>query len=73
MPDEDYLKKHTVGELSLLSKPVQVVDYDPCRPRRFESEAALIRSALGEQALRIEPGAHGIPVKRFGIKAPGPV
>jgi GrpB-like predicted nucleotidyltransferase (UPF0157 family) len=51
---EEYLREHTVGELKPLRAPIRVVDYDPEWPRRFEAEAAKIRDALGEGALRIE-------------------
>jgi GrpB-like predicted nucleotidyltransferase (UPF0157 family) len=54
MPDEDYLKKHTVGEIKPRAMPVEVVDYNPEWPHRFGTQAALIRNALGEKALHIE-------------------
>ncbi len=41
---------------------VQVVDYDPEWPRRFEQEAWLIREALGARALRVEhAGSTSVP------------
>jgi GrpB-like predicted nucleotidyltransferase (UPF0157 family) len=64
---EDYLRAHTVGELRPLSAPVLVVAYDPAWPDRFQHECQKIRTALGEQALRIEhvgsTSVPGLPAK----------
>ena len=51
---ENYLREHTVGELTPLSSPIRLVDYDSSWPCRFQVEARRIRTALGESALRIE-------------------
>ena len=51
---EDYLREHTVGELTPRSAPIQIVDYDSTWPNRFQVEAEKIRTALGERALSIE-------------------
>jgi GrpB-like predicted nucleotidyltransferase (UPF0157 family) len=59
---QEYLQSHTVGELKPLSGAIQISDYDPDWPLRFESEAARIRSALGDRALRIEHvGSTSVP------------
>lgn len=59
---EDYLREHTIGELTPVSGPIRVVDYDPVWPLRFEREAEKIRSALGPLALRIEHvGSTAVP------------
>jgi GrpB-like predicted nucleotidyltransferase (UPF0157 family) len=59
---EDYLRTHTIGELSPLTSRIRVVDYDPDWPHRFECEAVRIRAALGERALRIEhTGSTSVP------------
>lgn len=59
---EEYLREHTVGELTPLPGPVRVVAYDPDWPRRFETEAGKIRDALGERACRIEHvGSTSVP------------
>ena len=51
-----------VGELKPLAGPVRLVDYDPEWPRLFRREAARIRAALGERALRIEhAGSTSVP------------
>ena len=60
--DEDELRAVTVGELRPLAGPIEVVDYDPNWPRRFEHEAQRIRAALGADALRIEhAGSTSVP------------
>jgi GrpB-like predicted nucleotidyltransferase (UPF0157 family) len=50
-----------------LSTPILLVPYDPAWPDRFQHEARRIRSALGEQALRIEhvgsTSVPGLPAK----------
>jgi len=62
MPSDEYLRAHTIGELTPRSAPIEIVDYDPEWPRRFEREAAGIRSALGGRALRIEhAGSTAVP------------
>ena len=59
---EEYLRSHTVGELAPLSAPLEVVDYDPAWPSRFEQETSGIRRALGERALRLEHvGSTSVP------------
>lgn len=59
---EEYLREHTVGELTPVSGPIRVVDYDPAWPLRFEREVEKIRSALGPGALRIEHvGSAAVP------------
>jgi GrpB-like predicted nucleotidyltransferase (UPF0157 family) len=59
---EEYLRTHTVGELTPLSCPIRIVDYDAEWPHRFEREAGRIRSALGNRALRIEhTGSTSVP------------
>jgi|SRR5581483_1529591 len=59
---EDYLREHTIGELTPVSGPIRVVDYDPVWPLRFEREAEKIRSALGSVALQIEHvGSTAVP------------
>jgi GrpB-like predicted nucleotidyltransferase (UPF0157 family) len=59
---EDYLRAHTIGELTPLTAPIRLVDYDLEWPRRFEDEANRIRTVLGERALRIEHmGSTSVP------------
>jgi GrpB-like predicted nucleotidyltransferase (UPF0157 family) len=59
---EDSLRAHTIGELTPLTAPIRLVDYDVEWPRRFEDEANRIRTVLGERALRIEHvGSTSVP------------
>jgi GrpB-like predicted nucleotidyltransferase (UPF0157 family) len=59
---EEYLKKVTVGELKPHNAPITLVEYDPRWPEQFEREAQRIRSALGDQALRVEHvGSTSVP------------
>jgi GrpB-like predicted nucleotidyltransferase (UPF0157 family) len=60
--DDDYLRAHTVGELTPLSSPIRIADYDPEWPELFASEASKIRTALGDGALGIEHvGSTSVP------------
>ncbi|MDP9471765.1 MAG: GrpB family protein [Chloroflexota bacterium] len=59
---EEQLRAVTIGELTPLSGPIQLIDYDPEWPRLFEREAASIRAALGNRALLIEHvGSTSVP------------
>jgi GrpB-like predicted nucleotidyltransferase (UPF0157 family) len=56
------LQAVTVGEVTRLDSPIQIVDYDPAWPRLFEREVAKIRAALSERALLIEHvGSTSVP------------
>lgn len=60
--NEDYLRKHTVGELRPLVGPIRLVEYDSEWPHEYEQEAKRIRTALGQDALRIEHvGSTAVP------------
>lgn len=59
---EDYLRKCTVGELAPSDSPIVLLEYDSQWPERFRRESENIRTALGEQALRIEHvGSTSVP------------
>ena len=64
---DEYLREHTIGELTPWSSSVQIVDYDPEWPLRFQAEAKRIRSVLGEGVLRLEhvgsTAVPGLPAK----------
>src|SRR5579871_2523815 len=64
---EDELRDRTVGELQPLSSPIWIAEYDPGWPRRFETAAQVIRSALGDRVLRLEhvgsTSVPGLPAK----------
>lgn len=52
----------TIGEVTRLTGPIQIVDYDAEWPRLFEHEAAKIRGALGARALLLEHvGSTSVP------------
>jgi GrpB-like predicted nucleotidyltransferase (UPF0157 family) len=59
---EEYLRAHTVGEFQPLSGQIEIADYDPSWPGRFEAEAARIRAALGDRVLLLEHvGSTSVP------------
>jgi GrpB-like predicted nucleotidyltransferase (UPF0157 family) len=59
---DEYLRTHTVGELTLLSGPIVLIDYDPRWPETFRNEAEKIGSALGRRALKLEHvGSTSVP------------
>ena len=59
---EEYLQKHTVGELRPLSGPILLVDSDSTWPHQYKEEAQRILTALGDRALRIEHvGSTSVP------------
>jgi GrpB-like predicted nucleotidyltransferase (UPF0157 family) len=59
---EEQLHKITIGELKPLKSPISLVEYDSGWPNLFEREAARIRSALRDKALRIEHvGSTSVP------------
>ena len=59
---EDEIRAATVGEPQLHAAPIELAEYDPAWPERFEQEAAKIRGALGERALRVEhTGSTAVP------------
>ena len=59
---EEELRAATIGELAPLTKPIELVDYDPAWPGLFEREAERIRAALGERAVVLEhTGSTSVP------------
>ena len=59
---EEYLQKHTVGELRPLSGPILLVDSDSTWPHQYKEEAQRILTALGDRVLRIEHvGSTSVP------------
>ncbi|MGI8968196.1 MAG: GrpB family protein [Chloroflexota bacterium] len=59
---EEELRAATVGELILLSGPIEIVDYDLEWPRLFEREAGRVRAALGDRVLLLEHvGSTSVP------------
>lgn len=59
---EEYLRRHTIGELRSLAGPIRLVEYDSEWPRKYEQEAERISTALGRRALQIEHvGSTAVP------------
>jgi hypothetical protein len=59
---EEELGAVTVGPLDRLDGPVTLVEPNPRWPELFECEAARIRGALGDRALRImHVGSTSVP------------
>lgn len=57
-----YLERVMVGELKPLDAPITLAAYDPAWPTHFAREAARIREALGDRAVRIEHvGSTSVP------------
>lgn len=62
LANEEYLRASTLGELTALTAPILLVEYDPQWPSRFEQEAKRISTVLGQHALRVEHvGSTSIP------------
>lgn len=56
------LARMTVGRPAPLSGPIDLRDYDPAWPGRYESEAARIAAALGDRVRRVEHvGSTSVP------------
>jgi len=52
-----------IGPPEILDAPILLADYDPGWPALFEREAARIRRALGDRALRVEHvGSTSVPL-----------
>jgi GrpB-like predicted nucleotidyltransferase (UPF0157 family) len=59
---EEHIRGATVGELTPLSGPIQIVDSDPAWPGLFAREASRIRAALGDRVLLLEHvGSTSVP------------
>jgi GrpB-like predicted nucleotidyltransferase (UPF0157 family)/uncharacterized protein (DUF952 family) len=76
---EEGLGAVTVGPLDRLDGPVTLVEPNPRWPELFEREAARIRGALGDRALRIEhvgstsvPGLIAKPIVDIVLVVPDP-
>jgi GrpB-like predicted nucleotidyltransferase (UPF0157 family) len=59
---EALLQKVTIGELAVLAGPVELAEYDPDWPRRFDRLAIDIRRALGARVRLLEhAGSTSVP------------
>jgi GrpB-like predicted nucleotidyltransferase (UPF0157 family) len=63
----DELEKRKIGGPEPLTGPIEIYDYDPTWPQRYQREAARIRSVLGDRVVRIEhvgsTSVPGLPAK----------
>jgi GrpB-like predicted nucleotidyltransferase (UPF0157 family) len=61
------LAEVTIGEVQPLTAPIEIHEYDPSWPLRYEQEQARVRSSLGERVVRIEhvgsTSVAGLPAK----------
>lgn len=59
---EAQIQASHVGPLKLMTKPIEIAEYDPEWPRLFQREAARVRLALGERGLLLEHvGSTSVP------------
>ena len=59
---EAELRAVTIGEPTVLTGPIELVDYDPAWPALFQREAARIRSILGDGVRLLEHvGSTSVP------------
>ena len=59
---EAALRAVTIGELQVVNGPVELAEYDPGWPSRYEREAARIRSVLGPRVRLLEHvGSTSVP------------
>jgi GrpB-like predicted nucleotidyltransferase (UPF0157 family) len=59
---DEELAKVTIGGPRPLREPIEILDYDPDWPLRYEREEARIRSSLGDRVVRIEHvGSTAVP------------
>jgi GrpB-like predicted nucleotidyltransferase (UPF0157 family) len=59
---EEQIRAATVGELTPLSGPIQIVDYAPQWPRLFAREAGRVQAALGDRVPLLEhTGSTAVP------------
>lgn len=59
---EEEMRAATIGPLQPLAGKIVIVDYDPCWPEQYATEARKIRGALGARALLLEHvGSTSVP------------
>lgn len=59
---EQQIRDATVGEPTRLAGQIEIVDYDPRWPERYEREARRVRAALGDRVLMLEHvGSTSVP------------
>jgi GrpB-like predicted nucleotidyltransferase (UPF0157 family) len=59
---EEALAQSVIGELTPLTAPIEIHDYDSTWPEQYEHEASRIRAALGTRVVRLEhAGSTSVP------------
>jgi GrpB-like predicted nucleotidyltransferase (UPF0157 family) len=73
------LARVTLGDPQPLSKPIEIVEYDPDWPVLYDREEARIRSVLGDRVVRIGhagstsvPGLPAKPIVDIVLEVPDP-
>ena len=74
---DEYLDQITGGNVQLLTRPIEIREYDPEWPRLYAREEERIRSALGNRVVRIEhagstsvPGLPAKPIVDIVLEVP---
>ena len=74
---DEYLDQITGGNVQLLTRSVEIHEYDPEWPHLYELEEARIRSVLGDRVVRIEhagstsvPGLPAKPIVDIVLEVP---
>jgi GrpB-like predicted nucleotidyltransferase (UPF0157 family) len=59
---DEYLDQITRGNVQLLTRPIEIDEYDPEWPRLYAREEERIRSVLGDRVVRVEhAGSTSVP------------
>jgi GrpB-like predicted nucleotidyltransferase (UPF0157 family) len=74
---DEYLDQITGGNVQLLTRPIEIDEYDQEWPRLYEREEERIRSVLGDRVVRIEhagstsvPGLPAKPIVDIVLEVP---
>jgi GrpB-like predicted nucleotidyltransferase (UPF0157 family) len=74
---DEYLDQITGGDVQLLTRPIEINEYDPEWPRLYAREVERIRRVLGERVVRIEhagstsvPGLPAKPIVDIVLEVP---
>jgi GrpB-like predicted nucleotidyltransferase (UPF0157 family) len=74
---DEYLDQITGGNVQLLTRPIEIRDYDPEWPRLYAREEQRIRAVLGDRVVRIEhagstsvPGLPAKPIVDIVLEVP---
>jgi GrpB-like predicted nucleotidyltransferase (UPF0157 family) len=74
---DEYLDQITGGNVQLLTRPIEIDEYDPEWPRLYEREEERIRSVLGDRVVRLEhagstsvPGLPAKPIVDIVLEVP---